>query len=154
MSSKGGRPTKFKPEFIEQAHKLAVKGWTDAELANFFRVDPRTIYRWKLDNEEFCQALKDGKSAYDDRVERSLSQRAMGYSHPEEKVFVHGGEVIKVEVTKHYPPDTTACIFWLKNRKPDEWSDRKPDRDADDPGDISDTDRWVEQIIKQGPRTH
>lgn len=51
-----GRPSKFKPEFIEQAEKLCKLGATDLEMADFFEVDVRTLYRWKADNESFCHA--------------------------------------------------------------------------------------------------
>ena len=52
----GGRPSKFKPEYIEQARKLALLGTTDREVAEFFEVDERTVYRWQHDHPEFCQA--------------------------------------------------------------------------------------------------
>jgi hypothetical protein len=69
-------------------------------------------------------ALKVAKDAADARVERRLWERAMGYSHLSEKLFCSRGKVIRVEIVEHYPPDTTACIFWLKNRQPGRWRDR------------------------------
>lgn len=121
----GGRPTKFKPEFVEQARKLAELGATDREAAEFFEVDERTIHRWKHENAEFCQSLKVGKETADARVEQSLYRRALGYSHDATKIAVNAqGEVTQVPFTEHYPPDTTAAIFWLKNRKPADWRDK------------------------------
>lgn len=118
------RPSKYKPEFVQQAEKLCRLGATDVEIADFFKVDVRTLYRWKGENEEFCQALKAGKDVSDERVERSLFSRAIGYEHDEVDIRVVGGEIIQTPIRKFYPPDTTAAIFWLKNRRPDEWRDK------------------------------
>ncbi len=118
------RPSKFKDIFVGQAEKLCKLGATDIEVADFFEVDVRTVYRWKTENDAFCQALKAGKSESDDRVERSLFSRATGYEHDEVDIRVVGGEIVQTPIRKYYPPDTTACIFWLKNRKPEEWRDK------------------------------
>ena len=118
------RPTKFKEEFILQAEKLCKLGATDMEVADFFDVDVRTVYRWKGENEAFCQALKVGKDIADERVERSLYARANGYEHEEVDIRVVGGAIVQTPIRKYYPPDTTACIFWLKNRKTAEWRDK------------------------------
>lgn len=119
------RPSKLKPEHIEQARKLALLGATDKEIADFFEVSDRTLYRWKNDSAEFCQALKAGKEVADDRVERSLYHRAVGYTYSAVKIFQHQGVPVEVPYDEHIPPDTTACIFWLKNRKPGEWRDKQ-----------------------------
>ncbi|MCH8193369.1 MAG: terminase, partial [Planctomycetes bacterium] len=119
----GGRPTKFKSEYVEQAEKLCRLGANDVELAVFFKINVATLYRWQTRHGEFCEALKVGKKVADDRVERSLFHRACGYSHPDVDIRVVGGKIVKTEIIKHYSPDTTACIFWLKNRKPTEWRD-------------------------------
>lgn len=120
-----GRPSKFKPEFVEQARKLAQLGATDREIGEFFDVDERTINRWKADHPAFCQSLKVGKEVADDRVEQALYRRALGYSHDATKIAVNAqGEVTQVPFVEHCPPDTTACIFWLKNRRRDEWRDK------------------------------
>lgn len=119
------RPSKFKPEFIAQAEKLCKLGATDMELADFFDVEVRTLYRWKADNEAFCQALKSGKDEADDRVERSLYARANGYEHDEVDIRVVAGAIVQTPIRKYYPPDTTAAIFWLKNRRADKWREVK-----------------------------
>lgn len=120
----GGRPSKYKPEFVKQAEKLVALGATDAELADFFEVTISTISLWKVKHAEFSEALKLGKEVADKRVEEALYHRAMGYSHEETDVRVVNGEVVMTPMIKHYPPDTTAAIFWLKNRKPAEWRDK------------------------------
>jgi hypothetical protein len=120
-----GRPSKFKPEFVTQAEKLAKLGATDIEIADFFEVEVRTLYRWKTENDAFCQALKSGKDEADDRVERSLFARANGYEHDEVDIRVVQGGIVQTPIRKYYPPDTTAAIFWLKNRRPGEWRETK-----------------------------
>lgn len=57
----------------------------------------------------------------DDLVEASLFSRAVGYSHPDEKLYLIDNKIERAKTTKHYAPDTTAAIFWLKNRQPDKW---------------------------------
>lgn len=118
-----GRPTLFKPEFVEQAAKLARMGAKDTELAEFFDVNVDTIYRWKNVHPEFSEAVKIGKDEFDDRVERSLFERATGYSFASEKIHVtKDGEVIRVPTIEHCPPDPTSMIFWLKNRQRAKWN--------------------------------
>lgn len=119
-----GRPSKFKAEFVKQAEKLAALGATDREVADFFDVNERTLNRWKLENEEFRQSLNVGKSAPDDRVEQSLYRRAVGYSFDAEKIFHYQGLITRADYVEHVPPDVTACIFWLKNRRPEQWRDK------------------------------
>lgn len=119
-----GRPSKFKEEFIEQAAKLCRLGATDEEVADFFKVEVRTIYRWKGENDAFCQALKLGKEQCDDRVEKSLYARAVGYKHEDVDIRVIEGKVVMTPIVKQYPPETVAGIFWLKNRRSQEWRDK------------------------------
>lgn len=118
------RPTKFKADYIEQAKKLAALGATDREVAEFFKISERTVYRWQSEHKGFCQALKVGGDVADQRVERSLYRRATGYSFDAIKIMQNNGRPVIVPFVEHVPPDTTACIFWLKNRKPKEWRDR------------------------------
>jgi len=121
-----GRPSKYKPEFAEQARKLCVLGATDLDIANFFEVDARTIYRWKAEFEEFRQSLKRGKDEADDLVEQRLFQRATGYTHDAVRIFMpkDADEPVYAPYIEHHAPDVTAAIFWLKNRRPEQWRDR------------------------------
>lgn len=121
------RPKKYKEEFNEQAEKLCtIFGADDKKLAKFFEVCEATINNWKKDYDEFLESIKRGKDIYDtEHVEVSLLERACGYEHPEEKVFCQDGKIITHQQTKHYPPETTAAIFWLKNRHPNRWKDIK-----------------------------
>ena len=119
----GGRPTSFKPEFIKQAKKLAELGATDRDAADFFEVSESTLNLWKLKNRAFSESLKIGKEIADQRVEQSLYRRALGYSHDAVKIMTVGKDVHIQPFVEHFPPDTTAAIFWLKNRRPDKWRD-------------------------------
>jgi hypothetical protein len=118
---KAGRPGLYRPEYAEQALKLCKLGLIDAELAVFFEVNEVTINRWKKAHPEFCKALKKGKTVADAEVAEKLFQRAVGYSHPDVHISNYQGVVTITNITKHYPPDTVACIFWLKNRRRMSW---------------------------------
>lgn len=121
-----GRPSKYKEEYAEQAYKLCLLGATDKELADFFEVDEATINRWKQDHPEFCESLKRGKVEADSVIASKLYHRAKGYEHKAVKFATHEGMITdQVEYIEHYPPDTTAAIFWLKNRQPAKWRDKQ-----------------------------
>ncbi len=119
-----GRPTAYKKEYNLQARKLCLLGAVDKELADFFGVSEVTLNAWKQKHPTFLKSLREAKVESDSKVVRSLYERANGYSHHEDKIFVHEGEELIVPTVKHYPPDTTACIFWLKNRQKDKWKDK------------------------------
>ena len=119
------RPSKYRPEFVTQAEKLCKLGATDLEIADFFGINVATLNRWKGEYPEFCASLKAGKESADSRVERSLFSRATGYEHDEVDIRVVQNRIVKTPIRKFYPPDTTAAIFWLKNRKPAEWRDKQ-----------------------------
>lgn len=118
------RPSKYKADLIKQAEKLCALGATDIEIADFFEVNVATLYRWKNEHPEFCESLKVSKAIADDRVERSLFARANGYEHEEVDIRVVDHAIVQTPIRKYYPPDTTACIFWLKNRRPEDWRDK------------------------------
>lgn len=129
---KRGRPSKYRPEFVEQARKLAMLGMTDVEMAKFFDVAESTLNLWKLENREFSESLKAGKVIADADVTESLYKRATGYEHPEDDIRVVNGEIVITPTIKHYPPDPTSMIFWLKNRQPDKWREKREPTAADD----------------------
>lgn len=106
-------------------------GLTDEQLADKIGISPSTLYEWKNKYSEISEALKKGKEIVDIQVENALLKRALGYDYQEEKIEKSKKDGVKVVQTiKHIPPDTTAQIFWLKNRRPDKWRDR-PIVDAD-----------------------
>ncbi|WP_250519489.1 terminase [Caballeronia sp. NCTM1] len=118
------RPSNYKAEYAEQARKLCLLGATDKELADFFEVSEQTINAWKNAHKEFLESIKRGKMQADSDVADRLYQRAMGYEHPEIDLRVVGGEIVETPITKIYAPDTTAAIFWLKNRQRGKWRDK------------------------------
>ena len=123
--NKGGRPTRFNEEVKRQCELLARAGWTDAQMSELIGITEQTFNNWKLKNVKFFESLKDWKAEADHSVERSLYERACGFQCPEDKIFNDNGTALIVPTIKHYPPDTTAIIFWLKNRQPNKWRDKK-----------------------------
>lgn len=119
-----GRPTLYKSEYDEQAFKLCLLGATDADLADFFDVNEDTINEWKKVHPTFSESLKKGKLVADANVANRLYQRALGYEHEEDEIFNYRGKPVVVPTVKHYPPDATSAIFWLKNRQKDKWRDK------------------------------
>ena len=120
-----GRPSKYKPEYAELAYNYCLLGATDAKLAEFFEVDESTINNWKIDFPEFFESIKKGKEVADAQVAQSLFKKATGYEHGAVKIFNDQGEPLVVPHTERYAPDTTAAIFWLKNRQPALWRDKQ-----------------------------
>jgi len=111
----------------KQAAKLCLLGATDADLADFFEVSVRTIERWQSQHAEFCRAVKVAKEEANDRVERSLYQKAVGFQREAVKIFMPAGseEPVYAPYIENVHPDTAAAIFWLKNRRKDEWRDKQ-----------------------------
>lgn len=122
-----GRPTSYKPEYVQIARKMCSMGANDADLADAFNVTVSTIWRWSTANPEFCSALKIDKGEYDERVKRSLAQRALGYSYDAVKIFMPAGaeQPVYAKYREHVPPDPGAAKIWLANRQPDEWRERR-----------------------------
>ncbi len=108
----------------EQARKLCLLGATNDDLSEFFKVATSTIEKWLAESPEFSGSVKGAKEELDGKVVRRLFERATGYSHPDVHISNYQGEITQTPLTKHYAPDTTAAIFWLKNRRPAEWRDR------------------------------
>lgn len=127
---------------------MLVEGWarnglTDKQIAKNLGIGYTTLKEYKKNYPAFSAALKRGKEVVDFEVENALLKRALGYEYEEvtkerilkkdEKgsplVNVHGlpihEMVVTKKVTKQVAPDTTAQIFWLKNRKPQEWRDKQ-----------------------------
>lgn len=122
---KGGRPTKYKQEYTRIAKKMCELGATDFDVVQALGVSRSTFYKWRHEHGEFSDALKAGKACADERVEMSLYRKAVGYEHEAVKIFQFQGQEVVVPYTEIQHPDTTAAIFWLKNRKPEEWRDKK-----------------------------
>lgn len=125
MANATGKRGVYKPEFAAQAAKLCRLGATNKDLADFFGVIEKSIDNWISKYPKFAATVQAAKDEADARVIKSLYQRAIGYSHPAVKIFNNDGQPMVVPYTEYYPPDTTACIYWTKNRMPKEWRDRQ-----------------------------
>ncbi len=124
VKKKKGRPSGYTPEIIKQILALAVKGPTEVEIAAILNIGYSTLMEWKTEHPDLAEALSAARRVADNSVVRALRQRALGYSHKAVKFFMtRGGDILTREYTEHYPPDTTACIFWLKNRDKEKWRD-------------------------------
>ena len=123
---KRGRKSEYRIEYADQALKLCLLGATDKELSEFFSVSEQTLNKWKKDYPEFLESLKKGKNIADANVASRLYNRAIGYNCKATKFATSNGKITdSKEFIEHYPPDTTAAIFWLKNRQPEKWRDKK-----------------------------
>ena len=116
--------------WLEPDGLLLLEGWardglTDEQLAQKMGIGTRTLYEWKEKYPQISQSLKRGKEVVDIEVENALLKRALGYDYTEEHVEISEKDGRKVkQITKHIAADTTAQIFWLKNRRPDRWRDK------------------------------
>ncbi len=110
------------PEGLLKMEGLARDGLTDEQIAENMGISRSTLNAWKEKFSDISDTLKKGKEVVDRQVENALLKRALGYKYDE--VTIEGGIETK-RVTKEVVPDTTAQIFWLKNRKREAWADRQ-----------------------------
>jgi hypothetical protein len=125
---KKGRPSKFNEAVKDTMIRLyrgdvanGIKPKTDEQVAEIIGVNVRTLHNWKGKYTDFLHSMKNAKSIADELMEASLWSRGMGYTCKETKVLVVDDKIEKVSIDKHYPPDTGAAKFWLKNRRPQAW---------------------------------
>ncbi len=116
-----GRPTKYQPEYAEQARKLALLGLTNVEMAEFFEVATSTFNLWLVEHQDFSDSVKGGKVVADAEVSASLFKRATGYQKEAVKIFNDQGSPMVVPYVENVAPDTAAAFIWLKNRQPHLW---------------------------------
>lgn len=142
------RKTIYKKEFDELAYNYCLLGATDAQLAQFFEVTEQTINNWKKSHKSFFESIKRGKVQADAQVAQALYHRATGYSHKEIKLAINEGRFTdEKEVMKHYPPDVTAIIFWLKNRQRELWRDKQEVAHSVESNDM--TDEQIKEELKR-----
>lgn len=123
-------------EWLTEEGLIRIQGWardglTDEQIAANMGIHTATLYDWKKKYPEVSEALKEGKEVIDRQVENALLKRAIGYTYEEvtrelseDLVTGESKLVVTKVVTKQVAPDTTAQIFWLKNRKHPEWKDK------------------------------
>lgn len=135
-----GRPTKYKKEYNEQAFELCLLGCTNEELAEYFDVDPATIYRWINEHKEFCDTVNLAKIEADAKVAKALYSRALGCTVKKQqavKIKIGDSEEIQiVDLETELPPDVGAAKFWLTNRQRSKWKDRQ-DEDEQTEGKVN-----------------
>ena len=118
------------PEGLLKLEDWARSGLTDEQIAKNIGISRSTLAKWKVDFSDISDTLKRGKEIVDIEVENALLKKALGGSYTEtteERVVDKDGGVsfvVTKKVTKEIPPDTTAIIFWLKNRKAMVWRDK------------------------------
>ena len=117
----------YRPEFAKVAWRLALLGALDEEIADHLGSNARTLRHWKKRHPEFRDALLAGKRKADMQVAARLFRLAMGYTSTENKVVVVKGEPVVMTYEKDVPPNVKACIFWLRNRRPDLWREKPPE---------------------------
>lgn len=116
----------LKPEGLLKIEGWARDGLSDEQIAENMGVSRSTLNEWKNKFSDISDTLKRGKEVVDRQVENALLKRALGYKYTETtKERIDGSLVVTKTVEKEVVPDTTAQIFWLKNRKPNEWRDKK-----------------------------
>lgn len=135
-------------KWLEPESLILLEGWardglTDEQIAKNMGISVATLYNWKNTYLEILEALKKGKEVVDTIVENALLKRALGYRYDE--VTIEGGIETK-RVTKEVQPDTTAQIFWLKNRRPDKWRDKQ---NVEVSGSLKTETSKLDDLIKQ-----
>jgi hypothetical protein len=121
-------------------------GLTDEQIAHNMGVTAKTLYEWKKKYGKICEALKKGKEVVDVEVENALLKRAKGFAYLEEKQEIDAaGRRTVTKTVKQVAPDVGAAIFWLKNRKPEQWREKQPENP--NPADVDDDP--ITQSIKE-----
>ena len=139
-------------EWLEQDKLILLEGWardglTEEQIAKNMGISVKTLYNWKTDNLPILQALKKGKEVVDIEVENALLKRALGYTVTlKEQKVDKDGCVHDLVKDVHVPGDTTAQIFWLKNRKRQQWRDKI--EYSNDNGELNKLDELLKEIKK------
>lgn len=118
-------------EWTSEDGLLRIQGWardglTEAQICHNIGIGRTTLHRWKKACPALQEHLKKGREVVDILVENALLKSALGYTYNETKTEIFPDGTTKVtHAIKEMPPNATAQIFWLKNRKPKEWRDRR-----------------------------
>ena len=120
-----GRPTSYTPDHCDEARRACMLGATNEELAALLGVSRSTIQNWIDEHPDFKRAIEEGKVKADAHVAEKLYQRAIGYERPATRFFANPeGDPTRVDYTYHHAPDTAAAIFWLRNRRREDWREQ------------------------------
>lgn len=120
-----GPGTAYSPDLCDEARRACMLGATNEELAALLGVSRVTVHNWMEEFPDFRRAIEEGKVAADARVAEKLYQRAIGYQRPATRFFANpDGPPTQVDYTYHHAPDTSAAIFWLRNRRREDWREQ------------------------------
>ncbi len=122
IKSKPGRKGKYNEEILERVKAYARDGLTELEMCKKLNIGQTTFTYWKRLYPALMTALKENKEVVDNQVVGALLRNALGFEYTEE-VLTKDGFVMAVK--KYALPNTTAQIFWLKNRQPDKWREKR-----------------------------
>lgn len=119
---KGGRPTNYHVGLVDRVAETPDPA-TLSDIADYLGVGARTVSTWMTEHEEFQQAVYARRALADDKVEKSLFDRALGYTEPvrEQRPNPVTGEPVDLTRDVHVPADVRAAQFWLQNRRPAAW---------------------------------
>src|SRR5215470_6356121 len=121
----GGRPTIYKPDYAEIARHACMLGASNETLAERFEVSRRTIDNWIATIPEFGDAVRHGREVADESVIAALYARATGMERKSVKVVEGEGAPVTTTHTVQALPDVRACMFWLRNRRPEQWRENR-----------------------------
>lgn len=132
------------PGILPAVKKLAELGATIRDIADYLAdefpdagIDERLVQQWVISEPDFNAAVRVAKDTADWRVEQSLYRRALGYTFDSVKIFERDGLIYSTPIREHVPPDVTAAIFWLKNRKRAEWNTHNLPLTEEDGGEVA-----------------
>jgi len=142
-----GRPSDYNSKLHPKlGYNLALRGLTDEQMADELGISVPTLYAWHKKHPDFLKAIKDGKENPDAAVEGALFKKATGFKQLVKKPMVASGVVEIVEFEQTVDPDTTAQIFYLKNRRPDRWRDKQ---EIEHTGELNFTNLTPEEFEKR-----
>jgi len=119
---RSGPPTKYNPLYHpDMVYRLALKGFTDEQIAKNIGICRKTLSLWRGKYPKLDAMMAMGKVLPNELVERSLFQRAIGYSYYKETPYSYLGKTKIIKTIEHVPPDTKAAFIWLVNRAPERW---------------------------------
>ena len=127
--SKAGAPSKYVKlkmgDKLDEVGKLCMLGLTMEQLADYYEVHKDTIYEWQKVYPEFSDAIKSNTVLADVEVAKSTFKKATGFEYEEEESVIIKGVLKTIKVKKYAKPDTMAAMFWLQNRQPENWKNKK-----------------------------
>ena len=147
LTAKGKYEQWLTPEGLLKLEGWAREGLTEEQITHNMGISRETLSQWKKKYPDISDTLKRGKEVVDLQVENALLKRALGYEYEEVSEKYESGTLTEKKVIKKQViPDTTAQIFWLKNRRPDKWKDKQ---DVQVSGELKEEQTKLDDLIRQ-----